>query len=207
MIDPTLQEALDEAELDMEAALEHLSNELNTIRAGRANPQMLDSVRVEAYGSTMPLNQVANTAAPQADLITVSPYDKGTIGAIEKGITNANLGLNPTNNGSQILISIPPLTEERRRDLAKAARAKGEEAKISVRNARRSAKDAIKKTVASESLSEDMEYEAEQALQAMTDSHVARVDQGAGDQGEGHPDGVTSKSVSRWTCGSAPLTY
>ena len=176
MIDPSLQEALDEAEMDMEAAMEHLSNELNTIRAGRANPQMLDSVRVEAYGSTMPLNQVANTAAPQADLITVTPYDKGTIGAIEKGITQANLGLNPTNNGAQILISIPPLTEERRRELAKAARAKGEEAKISVRNARRSAKDAIKKATSAESLSEDMEYEAEQALQTLTDSHVARVD-------------------------------
>ena len=176
MIDDTLQEALDEAELDMEAAMEHLSNELNTIRAGRANPQMLDSVRVEAYGATVPLNQVANTAAPQADLITVAPYDKNTIGAIERGIANANLGLNPTNNGQQILISIPPLTEERRRDLAKSARAKGEEAKISVRNARRSAKDAIKKTANAESLSEDMEYEAEQALQALTDRYVARVD-------------------------------
>lgn len=176
MIDPTLQEALDEAEMDMEAALEHLSHELNTIRAGRANPQMLDSVRVEAYGSTMPLNQVANTAAPQADLITVSPYDKGTIGAIEKGITMANLGLNPTNNGTQILISIPPLTEERRRDLAKSARAKGEEAKISVRNARRSAKDSIKKTANAESLSEDMVYEAEESLQSMTDRFVSRID-------------------------------
>ena len=176
MIDASLQDALDEAELDMEAALEHLSNELNTIRAGRASPQMLDSVRVEAYGATVPLNQVANTAAPQADLITVSPYDKNTIGAIEKGITNANLGLNPTNNGQQILISIPPLTEERRRDLAKTAKARGEEAKISVRNARRSAKDTIKKTAAAEHLSEDMEYEAEQSLQTLTDRYVAKVD-------------------------------
>ena len=176
MIDDSLQEALDEAEMDMDAALDHLVHELNTIRAGRANPQMLDGVRVEAYGSTMPLNQVANTVAPQSDLITVTPYDKGTIGAIEKGITNANLGLNPTNNGAQILISIPPLTEERRRDLAKAARAKGEDAKISVRNARRSGKDAIKKAANAESLSEDMEYEAEQALQDLTDRFVGRID-------------------------------
>jgi ribosome recycling factor len=176
MIDPQLQEALDEAEMDMEAAMDHLRHELASIRAGRANPQMLDGVRVEAYGSTMPLNQVANVAAPQADLITVSPYDKGTIGAIEKGITNANLGLNPTNNGQQILLSIPPLTEERRRDLAKTARAKGEEAKISIRNARRQAKDTLKKTAAAESLSEDMEYEAEQTLQELTDRYVARVD-------------------------------
>ena len=176
MIDASLQEALDEAEMDMDAAIEHLNHEMNSIRAGRANPQMLDGVRVEAYGSTMPLNQVANTAAPQSDLITITPYDKGTIGAIEKGITNANLGLNPTNNGAQILIAIPPLTEERRRDLARAARSKGEEAKISVRNARRSAKDAIKKTASAESLSEDMQYEAEQGLQDMTDRYVARID-------------------------------
>ena len=176
MIDPALQEALDEAELNMEEAMDHLSRELNTIRAGRANPQMLDSVRVEAYGATVPLNQVANTAAPQADLITVSPYDKGTMGAIEKGITNANLGLNPTNNGTQILISIPPLTEERRRDLAKNVRSRGEEAKISVRNARRTAKDTIKKTSSANSLSEDMEYEAEQALQDLTDRFVARTE-------------------------------
>ena len=177
MIDPQLQEALDEAELQMEAALDHLAHELSSIRAGRANPQMLDGVRVEAYGSTMPLNQVANVAAPQADLLTVAPYDKGTIGAIERGITNANLGLNPTNNGQQILLSIPPLTEERRRDLAKTARSKGEEAKISVRNARRQAKDTIKKTAAADSLSQDMEYEAEQGLQELTDRYVARVDQ------------------------------
>ena len=176
MIDPQLQEILDEAEMHMDAALDHLAHELAAIRAGRANPQMLDGVRVDAYGTTVPLNQVANTAAPQADLITVTPYDKGTIGAIEKGITNANLGLNPTNNGAQILLSIPPLTEERRRDLAKTARAKGEDAKISVRNARRSAKDGLKKTVASESLSEDMEYEAEQVLQELTDRYVTRID-------------------------------
>ncbi len=176
MFDPTLQEVLDEAEMQMDAALDHLAHELSSIRAGRANPQMLDGVRVDAYGTTVPLNQVANVAAPQADLLTVAPYDKNTIGAIEKGITNANLGLNPTNNGQQILLSIPPLTEERRRDLAKNARAKGEEAKISVRNARRQAKEGIKKTATSESLSEDMEYEAEGTLQELTDRYVKRID-------------------------------
>ncbi len=176
MIDPALQDTLDEAEMEMEASVEHLSNELNSIRAGRASASMLDSVRVEAYGSTMPLNQVATVNSPQSDLITVQPFDKGTIGAIEKGITNANLGLNPTNNGATILISIPPLTEERRRDLAKTARTRGEEAKISVRNARRTAKDGIKKVSGKESLSEDMTYEAETGLQDMTDRFVARID-------------------------------
>ena len=176
MIDPQLQEVLDEAEMNMEAAMEHLTNELGTIRAGRASASMLDSVRVEAYGSSMPLNQVANVSAPQSDLITVQPWDKSTIGAIEKGITLAGLGLNPTNNGDAILISIPPLTEERRKELFKTARSRGEEAKISVRNARRTAKDGIKKAVAKDSLSEDMEYEAEGALQEMTDRFVGRTD-------------------------------
>ena len=176
MIDDRLQEILDDAEMHMDKTLDHLAAELATIRAGRANAAMLDGVRVEAYGTTMPLNQVASVSAPQSDLITVSPFDRSQIGAIERGITNAHLGLNPTNNGNSIMLSIPPLTEERRRDLSKAARSKGEEAKIAVRNARRTAKDSLKKTANAESLSEDMEYEAEQALQGLTDRYVARID-------------------------------
>lgn len=176
MIDPALQELLDDAEMHMDKTIDHLTNDLSTIRAGRANASMLDGVRVDAYGSSMPLSQVASVAAPQSDLITVQPWDKGTIGAIERGITNANLGLNPTNNGNSILLVIPPLTEERRRDLSKAARAKGEDAKIAVRNSRRTAKDALKKTAANASLSEDTEYEAEGALQALTDRYIARID-------------------------------
>jgi len=176
MIDPALQELLDDAEMHMDKTIDHLTNDLSTIRAGRANASMLDGVRVDAYGSSMPLNQVASVSAPQSDLISIQPYDKGTIGAIERGITLAGLGLNPTNNGVQIILSIPPLTEERRRDLMKSARGKGEEAKIAVRNTRRSAKDAIKKTAAGASLSEDTEHEAEGVLQALTDRYVARVD-------------------------------
>ena len=173
MSDPT---DLNDLKRRMEGAINAYIGDITSLRTGRASANILDPVQVDAYGSKVPLNQVANTAAPQSDLITVTPFDKGTIGAIERGITNANLGLNPTNNGSQILLSIPPLTEERRRDLAKNARAKGEEAKISIRNARRSAKDTIKKTANAESLSEDMQYEAEQTLQEMTDKYVGRVD-------------------------------
>lgn len=176
MIDDSLSLVLDDARDQMRHSLEHLASELDTIRAGRANPAMLDGVRVEAYGTTVPLNQVAVTAAPQADLLTVSPYDKGTIGAIEKGITNANLGLNPTNNGAQILISIPPLTEERRRELAKTAKARAEDAKVSVRNVRKNAKNDIQKTAKDESLSEDMQYEAEENLQKLTDEMIGRVE-------------------------------
>jgi ribosome recycling factor len=176
MIDDALTLILDDARDQMRHSLEHLASEMDTIRAGRANPAMLDSVRVEAYGTTVPLNQVASAAAPQPDLITVSPFDKNTIGAIEKGITMANLGLNPTNNGSQILISVPPLTEERRKDLAKTAKARTEEAKVSIRNVRKDAKNEIHKTVKEQSLSEDMQYEADESLQTLTNEMSARAD-------------------------------
>ena len=176
MIDDLLTMILDDAREQMRHSLEHLASEMDTIRAGRANPAMLDSVRVDAYGATVPLNQVAVAAAPQSDLLTVTPYDKSTIGAIEKGITNANLGLNPTNNGSAILISIPPLTEERRRELAKTAKSRTEDAKVSIRNVRKDAKNEIHKTVKSESLSEDMQYEADDALQKLTDEMSAKAE-------------------------------
>ena len=176
MIDDALTLILDDARDQMRHSLEHLASEMDTIRAGRANPAMLDSVRVEAYGATVPLNQVASAAAPQSDLIIVSPYDKGTIGDIERGITNANLGLNPTNNGAQILISVPPLTEERRKELAKTAKARTEDAKVSIRNVRKNAKNEIHKTVKEEHLSEDMQYEADESLQKLTDEMSARAD-------------------------------
>lgn len=177
MIEDSLSRALDEARAHMHKTLEHLAHELSHIRAGRANPAMVDEVRVEAYGQQMPLNQVASVSAPQADLIVIQPWDKGTLGPIERGIQAANLGLNPTNDGTLIRIVIPPLTEERRRDLAKAARARGEEAKVAIRNVRRSSKDDIKKITDAESLSEDMRFEAEQRLQKLTDEHVAKVDE------------------------------
>lgn len=177
MIDAPLQNILDEARQQMQKSLEHLAQELSYIRAGRATPAMVDSVRVDAYGQQMPLNQVASVSAPQSDLIMIQPWDKGMLGSIERAIQAANLGFNPSNDGTLIRIALPPLTEERRRELAKAARAQGEEAKISVRNIRRSAKDDIKKTTDAESLSEDMRYEAEQELQDLTDKYTARVDE------------------------------
>ncbi len=176
MIDDSLTLILDDARDQMRKSLEHLAAEMDTIRAGRANASMLDSVRVEAYGSTMPINQVASVSAPAPDLIMVSPFDKSTLGNVERGITMANLGLNPTNDGSVIRISIPPLTEERRNDLAKTARSRAEDAKISIRNVRKDVKSEIQKTVKAESLSEDMQYEAEQNLQDLTDQMNGRAD-------------------------------
>ena len=177
MIDDTFKQILADARQHMHKSLEHLANELNHIRAGRASTSMVDDVRVEAYGQQMPLNQVASVSAPQSDLIVIQPWDKGSLPNIERAIMAANLGLNPTNDGQLIRIAIPPLTEERRKELAKAARAQGEDAKVSIRNVRRHAKDEIKKAADAESLSEDMRYESEERLQKLTDEHVAKVDE------------------------------
>ena len=177
MIDDSLNRILDDARQHMHKSLEHLAHELNHIRAGRASTSMVDDVRVEAYGQQMPLNQVASISAPQSDLIVIQPWDKGSLPNIERAIMAANLGLNPTNDGTLIRIAIPPLTEERRRELAKAARAQGEEAKIAIRNVRRSSKDEIKKAADAESLSEDMRFESETRLQKLTDEFVGKVDE------------------------------
>jgi ribosome recycling factor len=177
MIDAPLQGVLDEARQHMQKSLEHFAHELTHIRAGRANPTMVDEVRVEAYGQQMPLNQVASVSAPQADLIVIQPWDKSTLAPIERAIQAANLGFNPTNDGNLIRISLPPLTEERRKELAKSARAQSEDAKVAVRNVRRQAKEDIKKTTDAESLSEDMRYEAEEQLQKLTDEFTGRVDE------------------------------
>ncbi|MDX1418861.1 MAG: ribosome recycling factor [Rubricoccaceae bacterium] len=176
MIDDQLKAILKDARDHMHKSLEHLAVELSHIRAGRANPTMVEDVRVEAYGSTMPLNQVASISAPQSDLIVIQPWDKGQLAPIERAIMAANLGLNPTNDGTLIRIAIPPLTEERRHELAKQARAKGEDAKIAIRNVRRDAKDHLKKTVSEEHLSEDMGYESEERLQELTDEYIGKVD-------------------------------
>ena len=176
MVDESIQLLLDEAEASMKKSLEHLRAELNTIRAGRATPAMLEGVRVDYYGSQTPLNQMASVSAPQADLLLVQPWDRSALGDIDKAISAANLGLNPSNDGSLIRIPVPPPSEERRKDLAKSARAKGEEAKVSVRNVRRSAKDEIKSIQQEENLPEDMRYEGEDALQKLTDGYTEKID-------------------------------
>lgn len=177
MIDASLERVLAEARQHMQKSIDHFAHELTHIRAGRATPAMVDEIRVEAYGQQMPLNQLATISAPQPDLIVIQPWDKGTLGAIERAIQAANLGFNPTNDGQLIRIVLPPLTEERRRELTKSARALGEEAKVAVRNIRRQAKDDIRKTTDAENLSEDMRFEAEEQLQKLTDEFTGRVDE------------------------------
>ncbi len=174
--DENLQLVLDDADEHMRKTLDHLRTELNTIRAGRATPTMLETVRVEYYGSVMPLNQMASVSAPQPDLLVVQPWDKSATGAIEKAIMSANLGMNPSNDGSMIRIPVPPPSEERRIELVKGARTRGEEAKVAIRNIRRTAKDQIKSIQQEEKLSEDLRFSAEEQLQNLTDAYIAKID-------------------------------
>ncbi len=177
MVDQRIQTLLDEAFEHMEKSLEWLRTELHSIRAGRATPAMIDNIRVDYYGTQTPLNQIASISAPQPDLLVVQPWDRSALEAVEKSIQTANMGLNPSNDGQMIRIPVPPLSEERRRELVKSARSRGEEAKIAIRNIRREIKDRIKKVCDAESISEDMRYEGEERLQEITDEFTASVDQ------------------------------
>ena len=159
----------------MKKAITHLEDELLKIRAGKASPSMLEGVMVEYYGSLTPLNQVSNVNTPDPRTISVQPWEKKMLETIERAIMNANLGLNPQNNGELIMINVPPLTEERRRDLVKRAKAEAEHAKVSVRTARREANDEIKK-LEKEGLSEDMAKDAEAEIQKLTDAYSAKID-------------------------------
>ena len=154
-------------------ALKHLEKQFVNIRAGKASPAMLGSVMVDYYGSQTPLAQVANVNTPDGRTITVQPWEKGMLQEIERSIMIANLGFNPMNNGETIIISVPPLTEERRRELAKQAKSEVEEAKISIRSARKDANSDIKK---SEDTSEDVQKNAEMDVQLLTDVHVKKAD-------------------------------
>lgn len=157
-------------------SLNHLENELVKIRAGKASPAMLNSVMIEYYGSMTPLHQVANVNTTDARTIIVQPWEKPLLNDIAKGIINANLGLNPQNNGEQLIITVPPLTEERRRDLVKRAKTEAENAKIGVRNNRKDALDMIK-DLKNEGLSEDMHKDAEEEVQKITNGYIKKVDE------------------------------
>ena len=167
---------LDFAELKMEDALSHLQEELKTYRAGKANPEVFASVVVNYYGAATPLPQMSNITSPDAKTMLIQPWDKSMIHAIEKAIMDANLGFTPQNNGEVIRINVPALTEERRRDLVKKARTEGETAKVSVRNARRDAMDALKK-LQKEGLPEDVEKDNEDKVQKFTDKFVKKIDE------------------------------
>ena len=170
-----VNEAINEAIGHMDGAMKHLDFELAKIRAGKAHPSMLGGVMVEYYGSMTPLTQVANVNTPDARTISVQPWEKSMLDPISTAIINANLGLNPQNNGEIIMINVPVLTEERRRDLTKQARSEGEHAKVSIRNARKEANDFIK-MAEKEGLSEDMAKTMETKVQELTDNYNKKVD-------------------------------
>jgi ribosome recycling factor len=163
---------IDTAKEAMDAAIKHLEKQLVNIRAGKASPAMLGSVIVDYYGSQTPLSQVANVNTPDGRTITVQPWEKSMLQEIERGIMIANIGFNPMNNGETIIINVPPLTEERRRDLAKQAKSETEDAKIGIRNARKEANTDIKNSDASE----DLQKNAEIDVQSLTDSYVKKID-------------------------------
>ena len=159
----------------MDQALSHLENALANIRAGKANPQMLRTVSINYYGVLTPLSQASNITTPDSQTISVQPYDKTLILDIEQAIIEANLGFNPSNNGEKVIINIPPLTEERRRDLVKQAKIEVENAKVSIRSARQKSNDEIKK-LTKEGLSEDMHRDAEISVQEITNKYIKNID-------------------------------
>ena len=172
-MDEDIQFILDATKEAMVNAIKHLEKEFVNIRAGKASPAMLGSVMVNYYGSQTPLSQVANVNTPDGRTITVQPWEKSMLQEIERGIAYANLGFNPMNNGETIIINVPPLTEERRKDLAKQAKAEAEDAKVSIRTARKDANNDIKKN---DDVSEDLKKNAEIDVQQMTDTYVKKVD-------------------------------
>lgn len=177
MIPEDLQLIIDTAKESMTEVLSFCKKEFSHIRAGKATPSLLDNVKVDYYGSQTPINQLATIGVPEPRLITVIPYDKSAMESIEKAIMASGMGLNPNNDGSIIRIPLPLLSEERRKELVKLARDVAEKARISIRNTRRDANDEIKKTVQDESLPEDSRFEAEDEIQKLTDTHIAKVDE------------------------------
>lgn len=167
-----VQFVLDAAKESMDAAISHLEKAFVKIRAGKANPSMLSSVMVDYYGSPTPLAQVSNINTPDGRTISVQPWEKSMLQEIETAIMNANLGFNPMNNGDFVIINVPPLTEERRRELAKHAKAEAEDAKVSVRTARQDANKELRDL----DISEDLQKNAEVDVQELTDKYTKRID-------------------------------
>jgi ribosome recycling factor len=174
---PALKEVYTQLKTRMDKAVEDFRANLAAARTGRANVHMLDTVRVPYYGSEMPLNQVATVHAPEPQLLTVQPYDAGIIGDIEKAVRSAGLGLNPQNDGKQIRIPVPPLTEERRKDMVKHLHKILEDHRTAIRNVRREGNDAIKKTMKDKKISEDEEKKALDEVQKLTDAEIRKMEE------------------------------
>lgn len=173
---PEINDYLSPAEEKMDMAVMYLDETLARIRAGKANPKILDAIRVDYYGSAAPISNVANVSVPDARTITITPWEKSMFKEIEKAIINSDLGITPENNGEVIRISIPPLTEDRRKQLVKQSKSEAENAKVSVRNARRDAIEGLKKAV-KQGMSEDVEKDAENQVQKLHDKYLKKIDE------------------------------
>ncbi|MFQ5538388.1 MAG: ribosome recycling factor [Gemmatimonadota bacterium] len=168
---------LEDARKRMEDALEAVRREFATVRTGKATPALLDTVRVDAYGSKMPLNQVATIHTPEPSLIVVQPFDKSLMGEVEKAIMTADLGLNPSNDGNVIRVPVPPLNEERRKEYVKLLHKMAEEGRISVRHARRIVRDELRTRVKNHEIGEDEERRQEEALEKLTHEYTEKIDE------------------------------
>jgi ribosome recycling factor len=170
---PTIEEMREQ----MDAAIEAMRREFSGVRTGKATPNLLDTVRVDAYGSKMPLNQVATVNTPEPRLIVIQPWDKSLMAEIERGIQGADLGLNPSNDGNLIRVPIPPLSEERRRDMVRLLHKMAEEGRISIRHARQEANKSIKQREHDHDISEDQAHRELDQVQEITDEYIGRIDE------------------------------
>ena len=169
---PTIREA----QTHMDKAMEALRREFNTVRTGKASPALLDMVRVDAYGSKMPLNQVASVSSPESRMLIVQPWDKGLMKEIERAIRDEELGLNPANDGNVIRVPIPALNEERRREMVKTLHKLAEEGRVAVRHARQEANKDIKRRRTEHEISDDDAHREMERIQKLTDEHIAKID-------------------------------
>jgi len=173
----TIESSLEDAEKKMKGAISVLHEELGGIRTGRATPALLNRITVDYYGTQTPMSQLAQFSVPEPRLLVIQPYDKNAIPAMEKALQQSDLGLTPSNDGNVIRLAFPPLTEERRRDLVKIVKERGEDGRVAVRNVRRHHKDELEKLEREHAISEDELRRAEKELQKLTDQYVAEVDQ------------------------------
>jgi ribosome recycling factor len=169
--------SVNEARTQMEKAVEAMRREFTSVRTGKATPALLDTVRVDAYGSKMPINQVGTVSSPEPRLLLIQPWDKGLLKAIETGITQADLGLNPSNDGNIIRVPIPQLTEQRRKEMVKMVHKLAEEGRVAIRHARQEANKDLKKRQGDHELSEDDAHRQMEQVQKLTDEYIAKIDQ------------------------------
>jgi ribosome recycling factor len=174
---PTLPEIIKDAESKMQKSIESARHEFSTLRTGRANPAILDGINVESYGTSMPINQVAQVHATDARQIVISPYDRSMLGPIEKAIKISDLNINPINDGVSVRLNLPPLTNDRRKEMVKVLQRKAEDGKVSIRNIRRDFNDQIKQLEKKSEVSKDEAKRSEDQLQKLTDRHIAQVDE------------------------------